>query len=751
MKSTSDSTVHARAARPSQRSSTACSRCHERKVRCDITTSGGSCSNCRANQVECVTFQAKKRDADTRVSSEPETIFYGSESQSSKIGDHSNDSGRRGITCFSCPLTFCQPSANAEPVSNEAQPNMDDAGIPSFDARYKLPGYVRTTPSSMAQDDIDHLARKNVFTLPSESLRNSCVTSYIHWVHFFLPLLDLREFLSILAHPDGSCGQVSLLLLYAVMLGGATFTPQSEITKAGYTSRFAARRDFFQRCKSLYYTNYESDRIVIVQALLLMSYWQEKHDESTNHWYWSEVGCLTARAIGLFKDPVATSLPERSKALRRRIGWSCVLRDRVLNLGVRMPVKVKNHELGLPRLSEADFDIASLGPDAENLLPDCHMLRDVALQSRLAKLCIEKTQLCLALEVVFDCLYEESHPKLGTKTEVTLILLPVAERAASVGVASLEDQLQEWPKSLPEELKSGGQDPVVDEKSRIMFLHYSMLNMFYETIMCTFYRPLLLAEQYSTDVPSGRCKQRMAHSTMLITRSFEDLEEHDLVRFLPSSGVTFLLTAATNHLMEFKLMGASQQRHLRRFQDCLSYMKVLKTVHVYAKYADLFLRHVALQVGLNKFSVPAGDINDDKLVEREGLGPWATAHTPDLLVSQLSIPRQAVAAEVSSMAVDVREADDNSASPHSRYLPGSLLPPDGSQDYVRSTMPTNTGAAAGYVLDDSPTCDVDDLIDGSGFLSNTLWEYGWINQVTNIWPEEPWRGGRATDLPPSTS
>lgn len=184
-----------------------------------------------------------------RVLSEPETIFYGSESQSSIIGDHGNDSGRRGMVCFSCLLTFCQPSANTKPVSNEVHPDMSDIDIRSFDARYKLPGYVRPTPASVAQDDIDHLARKNVFALPSESFRNSCITSYIHWVHFFLPLLDLRDFLAILAHPDGSCGQVSLLLLYAVMLGGATFAPQSEITRAGYTSRFAARRDFFQRCK----------------------------------------------------------------------------------------------------------------------------------------------------------------------------------------------------------------------------------------------------------------------------------------------------------------------------------------------------------------------------------------------------------------------------------------------------------------------------------------------------------------------
>ena len=197
--------------------------------------------------------------------------------------------------------------------------------------------------------------------------------------------------------------------------------------------------------------------------------------------------------------------------------------------------------------------------------------------------------------------------------------------------------------------------------------------------------------------------------------------------------------------------GAPQQRHIRRFQDCLSYMKVLKGVHVYAKYADLFLRHVALQVGLNKYSVPTGDTTDDKLVEREGLGPWATAHTPDLLVPpQLSMPRQTVAAKA-GIPVDVRENGDIAPSPHSnRRSSGPLLPQDGSQDYMQSTIATSSGAT-GYVLNDSPSCDVDELIAGSGFLSNTLWEYGWINQVTNIWPEEPWRGDIATSQEPPTS
>ena len=139
--------------------------------------------------------------------------------------------------------------ADSRPVGKETPRHIDQGSSPSSEANYKLPDYIKPVPLAMEQDDIDCLARKNVFMTPTNAFRNACVGSYIHWVHFFCPLLDLHEFLSAIAHPDGLRGQLSLLLFYAVMLGGATFAPDSEIVKAKYKSRLAARKDLFSRCK----------------------------------------------------------------------------------------------------------------------------------------------------------------------------------------------------------------------------------------------------------------------------------------------------------------------------------------------------------------------------------------------------------------------------------------------------------------------------------------------------------------------
>lgn len=52
-----------------------------------------------------------------------------------------------------------------------------------------------------------------------------------------------------MTQPDGSEGRVSLLVLYAVFLAGAAFVPERVLTANGYSSRLAARKDFFSQAK----------------------------------------------------------------------------------------------------------------------------------------------------------------------------------------------------------------------------------------------------------------------------------------------------------------------------------------------------------------------------------------------------------------------------------------------------------------------------------------------------------------------
>ncbi|OAQ60655.2 C6 transcription factor (Ctf1B) [Pochonia chlamydosporia 170] len=610
-----------------------------------------------------------------------------------------------------------------------------------------IPPYVKPFPKTMSKDDIDYLVRKQVLNLPSVKFRNICLQGYVEWVHFFCPLLDLGAFLNSISCPsDQRDDGVSLMLLYAVLLTGVAFIDERYILDAGYESRLAVRKEFFTKAKILYSFGCELDRKVIVQSLLLMSYFQEKHDEPTNHWYWAELGCVMARTIGLFLDPTASNLPGRTKRLWKRIGWSCILRDRVLNLGVRMPPKVRQEEFRVPNLVEEDFEPMRFTEEVTSLLPDCELLQDEQMQRHLARMCIEKTKLCILLGDVFNCLYKEGSPKLGETSEITLILQPKSGDLNASDVAEIGNNLQTWLKNLPSDVQSlQPLDPIIRKKERIAFAHSSMLHMFYQTILCAFYRPQILAAPSPT--ARDTTTQRMSYSTMMITRHFEDLQSYGLIQYLPSSAVTFLLTAAVNHLVEYKTVDEedSQERHLRRFRDCLGYLKTLQTVHVYAKYGGIFLISSARQEGI---TVPTEPPDPEPTqtsnvpfnpTDREGLGPWAVAHTPDVLMHAPNTDpatkknKRSLRSESNSISADGFSFPDIRSDADQISSNNQLLD---DTTYHRIEDMNYHGWIPGVAQSGAELPDADTVSNSSGFLNCTLWEHGWIDQIAENWLEQ---------------
>lgn len=112
----------------------------------------------------------------------------------------------------------------------------------------KLPHYTKPSSSLWPREDVQFLRAKGALTVSCPQLRYALLESYINWVHPFCPLLDLDDFLSAVLS-NGSEGQVSLLLLHAVMFAGSAFIDISHLRAAGFESRIAARKHFFMKIK----------------------------------------------------------------------------------------------------------------------------------------------------------------------------------------------------------------------------------------------------------------------------------------------------------------------------------------------------------------------------------------------------------------------------------------------------------------------------------------------------------------------
>lgn len=111
-----------------------------------------------------------------------------------------------------------------------------------------LPDYIRGLPQRFQPEDIEYLATKGALTVPEPELRNALLKAYIHYVHPFMPLLDLEDFLVTIARNDG-VRRLSLLLFQAVMFAGTAFVDMEHLQKAGYHNRKMARKIFFQRAR----------------------------------------------------------------------------------------------------------------------------------------------------------------------------------------------------------------------------------------------------------------------------------------------------------------------------------------------------------------------------------------------------------------------------------------------------------------------------------------------------------------------
>lgn len=113
----------------------------------------------------------------------------------------------------------------------------------------QLPRFIKPLPAKIGPEEISYLEKKGALTVPKGTLRSEMLRAYVEFVHPYMPLLDLHDFLTVIDRSDGSKGKVSLILFQAVMFAGSAFVDMSHLRSAGYATRKEARKDFFQKTR----------------------------------------------------------------------------------------------------------------------------------------------------------------------------------------------------------------------------------------------------------------------------------------------------------------------------------------------------------------------------------------------------------------------------------------------------------------------------------------------------------------------
>jgi hypothetical protein len=464
-----------------------------------------------------------------------------------------------------------------------------------------LPSYIKPLPDRFGNDDITYLQNKGALSIPNIELRNELIRCYAEVIHPYMPLLDLHDFIATIDCNDGS-KQIGLLLFQSVMFAGVASVDMRHLENAGYTSRRDARRDFFKKPRLLYDFDLEADRIPLIQSLLIMTSWYETPDDQKDSHHWMGIAVSLAQTIGLHRNPEkSTSMEPAKQKLWKRIWWSTYMRDRLIALGMRRPTRIKSGDFDVPMLTVGDFEISVLPEDCCCIPSDCSLLRDVEKQRQLAVLCIEKAKLCMCISSVLSVQYsvlQSTNPTNGPEgsTRSTMSLQPKKTESGTTEVQACDQALQEWKDNLPQEAHYAV--PMwndVESGDGYMVLNRSLLHMIYYSTLSALHRPQVLPssgiaprDAKADVIDVSRKAVRLAANE--ITSIANTLYNLDLVRLLPTTGITVLLPAVIIHLLDIKAPDETTRRtSLQGFCQCMQTMARLRDIYAAADYSTAFL------------------------------------------------------------------------------------------------------------------------------------------------------------------
>lgn len=504
-------------------------------------------------------------------------------------------------------------SARGIPVQNPAV--LTSPFFPPFRLQNEvvLPKYVAPIPNRILAEDIDYLHRKGAFLIPELHLRNELLRCYVQYVHPYMPLLELEELLTAVGKSDGS-STISLLLFQAVMFAGTAYIDMRYLTAQGYDSRKAARKAFFQRAKHLYDFDYEIDRVSVVQSVLLMTYWYESPDDPKDIWHWLGVAISLARTIGLNCNTSNSPLSPHKQKLWKRIWWCCYMRDRLVAVGMRRPIRIRDDDFDVPMLEVSDFETRSLSPELNRMIGGCSVMRDQSKRELLAQMCIAVVKCCQCMTRVLAAQYSMLGHRLGATQETTMRLVPKKTAADAEVVNKCDRELEEWYEDLSMELRyfknTNPREQNVRNDGEVINLHRALLTGIYLTTTSALHRPQMMPAMPNLVIEpelKELSKRRVREAASAITDIFRDLYSRDLIRYLPNTGVTILLPAIIVHLLDIKSPdSATRQLSVRRFQFCMQALQKLRDMYASADFAFSFL-----DAAIRKADVPIQDMNEN--------------------------------------------------------------------------------------------------------------------------------------------
>ncbi|OQV06492.1 Fungal specific transcription factor domain-containing protein [Cladophialophora immunda] len=447
------------------------------------------------------------------------------------------------------------------------------------DDRNILPPYMQPVPARIHAEDFQYLRGKGVFTVPGVRLRNELLTSYARFVDPFLPILEFVDILTTVQ--ENHSHSISLFVFQAIMFAGISHVDIVHLRTAGYTTRKEAQQTYFNKLKLLYDFDYETDQITTLQAVLLMTCWYGNLGGAKDAGYWLDVAISIAKGIGLHNT---SKLCERSETrLWKRIWWSCLIRDQLVALDLCCPPRLNLLDFDLPNLKVTDFDTndSASARKLVKVLDKYTPQRETADRTILAKLFITLTQLFTRASKM-DQLLHQTFQENGHSQRMDAI------QRKRYDLIQFDHQLNKWYRETIQENKhlfcstSSG----FTDNDKIVDLHRGLLAAIFLTITINMHRPVIL--DCRTNMPAKFrqiSRTRLGDAANKITDIYQNFRAHNLMRNLPYTGITCLLSVINVHMHDRDSTGIVHERgHTSQLTICVQALEELVEEHSSAAF-----------------------------------------------------------------------------------------------------------------------------------------------------------------------
>ncbi|KAH7127937.1 hypothetical protein B0J13DRAFT_510400 [Dactylonectria estremocensis] len=584
------------AASSRRRASKACLACRARKVRCDVVLRDGTCTNCALDKRQCVVKarpskyrthrnqnivnhdESEKQPTSSsheKSQKQPHTQFITEVFDCSPVDQATASSERSSDQCRTSPPTcFQDPRYPLTDSSNHAlfdsihsgitnhandtfiPPNTGNhqPGPPFYNASAgEFPGqahviysyfpFLDAELSSLSHHDVQFLESQGCFKVPGRQAADEFVRQYFLHVHPGLPLLDECAFWD-MYYPNGVQGSrttLSLFVFQAMLFASCSSMSVETLRSLGFASMLDARGTYYRRAKLLFDFCGEQDPVSNAQGALLLSYNAAMRGQKRANSIWLATAIQLAQAAGAHQfdcDPSETL--EGNNSLKR-LWWCCIVRDRILPLGVR-------RQLHIPLADFEDKSVLTEADFAQEITGS--RVYDAETKASLIGLFITLCDLAVSLTDVIITVYTSSQP-----IDIRSWSIPKLQKTVD-RIESCKSSLNSWFERAtlrfptPAGITSTHESLVLYTNVMYMYYHSARLALYqYEAL-------LMSTGAIGIDYQNNALRQSRAYledSAAGITENLKELVQLRLAKYIPISIVAFAALPIVLHIIDVKL------------------------------------------------------------------------------------------------------------------------------------------------------------------------------------------------------